>query len=219
MKPVKKIVIYGDSISTEEFGDGAYIPYLKETYRAEIVNYAVGGSGLSYATPENAASILEQEENIPVDADLIIFWHGTNDWYWGSPLGSLEDRTSDTFYGAIRQAITRIRKRAPEAALVWCTPIYRVQCPEGCEKEGAAYEMKNQEGYTLLDYYNALKTASALYGFPLVDLRLYAGIHEGNHQIYLADGIHPNRKGYERIWRVMEKGISGALFFGGFRVF
>lgn len=111
MKKVKKIVIYGDSLSTGTHGEGGYEGFLKKTFQAEIVNYAVGSSGLSFASPNNAASILIEPQNIPEDADVVFMWHGTNDWYWGCPIGNIKDETPDTFYGAIKTAVRCIRKK------------------------------------------------------------------------------------------------------------
>lgn len=218
MRKVKKIVIYGDSISTGTHGEGAYLPYLEETYGAELVNYAVGGSGLCCASPDNGVSILEGEGTIPEDADLIILWHGSNDWYWGSPMGELEDKGGETFLGAIGKAVRRIREKAPEAALLFCTPIYRFERPDGGSHPGRAYEMKNKLGYTLTDYCEALRTASVYHGFPLADMRRYAGIHEGNQEEYLEDRVHPNGKGYERIWRVMKRKLDEVLYYAGYGI-
>lgn len=211
MRGIKKIVIYGDSISTGTHGEGAYLHQLQEKFGAEIVNYAVGSSGISYATPGNTATILEDENNIPRDADLVLMWHGSNEWYWGSPIGTLSDQTAHTYLGAIAQAVTRIRKRAPEAELVWLTPIYRYEKPDQGAYAGGAYETPNKIGLTLYDYYRALEAASIRHGFPLIDIRRGCGIHEGNQERYLEDRVHPNKAGYARIWRVLERGLAEIL--------
>ena len=48
-------------------------------------------------TPNSLISLLENQENLPKDADLIIIWHGTNDWYWGAPLGDIDSLDDSTF--------------------------------------------------------------------------------------------------------------------------
>ena len=218
MKRVKKIVIYGDSLSTGTHGEGAYLKQLEETYGAEVVNYAVGSSGMSSATPNNASEILEKDGNIPEDADLVILWHGSNDWYWGSPIGELEDQGTDTFLGAVGNAVRRIRAKLPEAALIWFTPIYRFERPDGGAAAGRAYETKNKQGCTMMEYYEALCRASVYHGFPLGDMRRCVGIHESNQEDFLEDKVHPNRKGYERIWRVMKKNLDEILYYAGYEV-
>lgn len=208
MSSIKKIVIYGDSISTTEFGNGGYARYLKEKFNAEVINYAVSASGLSLLTPDNTLSTLEKDECLHEDADLIIMWHGSNEWYWGSEIGTLGEKNGETFLGAIDRAMERIRSKSPNAFLFWLTPIYRYQAPDGCEQEGKAYETKNKAGYTMMDYYCALQEASIYYGFSLIDVRVLSGIHEGNSEKYLGDHVHPTEEGYKRIWKVMEREIT-----------
>lgn len=218
MKKVKKIVIYGDSISTGTHGEGGYEGFLKETFQAETVNYAVGSSGLSLGAPDNAVSILMDSRNIPEDADVIFMWHGTNDWYWGCPVGKMQDETPDTFCGAIRVAVHCIRKKASDAVLVWATPIFRLEKPDGTEKEGIAYETENRAGFTMEAYYEAVMRASVYYGFPVIDMRKFCGIHEENHELYLEDKVHPNKAGYEKIKRVLERGMKELLYYAGYEV-
>lgn len=207
MVPVKKIIIYGDSISTTEYGGGGYEAYLRERFDAEVINYSVSASGLSLGTPNNTLSILEKDENLHADADIIILWHGTNEWYWGSEIGRLGSKDRNTFLGALDRAVERIREKSPDAVLFMLTPIYRYQAPDGREQAGRAYETENKAGYTLMDYYNAIREASVYYGFPVIDTRVLAGIHEGNHEKYLKDDVHPNDEGYRRIWKVIEREI------------
>lgn len=212
MREPKKIVIYGDSISTVLHGGGGYEGYLKKRFSAEVINYAVSASGLALTTPDNTASLLTDGKNIPKDADLIIMWHGTNDWYWGSPVGTLEDRNSETFLGAVGEAVRRIRAKAPDAAFIWLTPVYRYEIPDQGNAPGNAYETKNKEGFTMTDYHRAIMEASVCYGFQVLDLHRECGIHEFNHYRYLEDGVHPNRAGYERIIQVMERGLEKVLW-------
>lgn len=218
MKKVSKIVIYGDSISTINHGNGGYEGALREAYGAEIVNYAVGSSGLAYTTPNNTAQILENPEHIPGDADVILLWHGTNDWYWGSPVGRLGDTEPDTFYGAVNKAVSSIRRCAPEAVLVWITPIYRFEKGDGVPEAGRAYETKNKAGNTMEAYYQAIMQASVRYGFPVIDMRRLCGIHEGNQELYLEDQVHPNQAGYERISRVLKRGLDALLYDSGYEI-
>lgn len=216
VKKIRKIVIYGDSISTINHGEGGYETYLKEAFKAEVVNYAIGSSGLSNTTPNNTATILKKPINIPKDSDLIIMWHGSNDWYWGSPIGILEDRQSDTFLGAVADAVGRIREAAPGAVLVWLTPIYRYEKPYEGQTAGRAYELKNKCGNTLGDYYHGLQLASVYHGFSLLDMRILAGIHEGNQNLYLEDCVHPNKAGYEKIQRILIKKLGEILYYEGY---
>ena len=134
---------------------------------------------------------------------MILVWYGTNDWYWGSPIGELEDCGNGTFLGAVRTVVGEIRRKAPQAVFVWVTPLYRYQKSEGGALEGRAYETGNKTGNTLGDYWQAIWNASIYYGFPLIDMRRLSGIHEGNQEFYLEDRVHPNKAGYVRISGVL----------------
>lgn len=216
MKKVKKIVIYGDSISTVNHGDGGYEGYLRDRFAGEVINYAIGSSGLTLHTPDNTAAILADSRHIPADADLIIMWHGSNDWYWGSPIGTLKDEDSHTFLGAVGEGVRRIRQAAPNAVLVWLTPIYRYEAPDQKTDPGNAYETENKIGNTMMEYYHGLELASVRHGFPLIDIRRYCGIHEVNQELYLEDRVHPCKAGYERIWKVMERELVKLLSDAGY---
>ncbi len=207
-RDIKKIAIYGDSISTTSHGDGGYEGILKKSLCLDhIYNYAVSGSGLSLHTPNSMASIV-QGDNIPEDVQLILIWHGTNDWYWGTELGSPMDKEANTFWGAISFVLHRLRSKLPTAKIAWATPIYRKEAPEGSNTSGNAYQSQNAVGHTLLDYYEALEKASKIFGFYLLDMRRLSNIHGENAHLYLEDEAHPNRAGYELIHEVLYKEIK-----------
>ncbi|GLC82258.1 hypothetical protein LBYZC6_43720 [Lacrimispora brassicae] len=200
---MKKLVIYGDSISTINHGKGGYEGMLKQALAlAEISNFSIGSSGLTRVTPKCMLEVLEQQQ-IPEDADLFLIWHGSNDWYWGS---SMEE-----FSAAIRIAVDRLRAAAPGALLAWVTPIYRLEQPAGIAKVGEAYDLPNKVGCTMLDYYEELEHSAIKLGFPLIDMRRLCGIHRDNAQMYLEDKVHPNHDGYVRIGAVLEREIRRIL--------
>lgn len=200
---MKKLVIYGDSISTVNHGQGGYEGLIKEALcTAEVCNFSVGSSGLAKATPGNMLEVLEQHP-IPEDAELFLIWHGSNDWYWGS---SLEE-----FSAAVRIVVDKLRTAAPGALLAWATPIYRFEKPDGVAQEGEAYDLPNKKGYTMLDYYEELERSSKKLGFFLIDIRRMCGIHRNNAELYLEDRIHPNHEGYVKIAAVMSREIKRIL--------
>lgn len=67
-------------------------------------------------------------------------------------------------------------------------------------------------------YYEAVMRASVYYGFPVIDMRKFCGIHEENHELYLEDKVHPNKAGYEKIKRVLERGMKELLDYAGYEV-
>ena len=138
-------------------------------------------------------------------ADLIVLWHGTNDWYWGAPLGAPKDTCPETYCGALRQAVAALRCISPRANIVSMTPLPRWQEPDGIPASPApraGYFVRNRAGHTLAEYEAALLSCSRELCFPVIDLRTLMNLHPGNASLYLKDGIHPNRRGYEVLTRI-----------------
>ncbi len=207
MRKIDKLFIYGDSISTGTHGGGGYEPALLAALQPGYIgNFSVGSSGLSRRTPRGMLEILDEQERRGLSkeegADIVLIWHGSNDWYWGTPLGTPADKTEDTFYGCIHQVIGRVRRRNPQASILWATPLFRWECPCEGSGPGPAYELANRAGATLLAYNEAIGRSAEREGFVLVPMRQLAGIHEGNEARYLEDHVHPCRAGYERIEKI-----------------
>lgn len=216
MRKINKLFIYGDSLSTGTHGEGGYEPALAAALRpGRIGNFSVGSSGLSRRTPRGMLEVLDgQEERGLLEeegADVVLIWHGSNDWYWGTPLGEAADATEETFYGCIHQAVGRVRKRNPEALLLWATPLFRWERPFQGTEPGPAYELPNRAGATMLAYNEAVCRSAEREGFLLVPMRQLAGIHAENESRYLEDHVHPNRAGYERIEKIWIGWIRQAL--------
>lgn len=207
-----KLAIYGDSLSTGTHGEGGYEAMLKGSLGLlETFNLSVGSSSLSKGSPGCMADLLE-EGRLPETCDIILVWHGSNDWYWGVPSGKQGDTEPSTFYGAISYAINTLRKEFPKARIIWVNPIYRMERPDGGEKAGDAFETPNKTGSTLLDYSLAIERASLLHGFPVIDMRRLSGIHAYNAGYYLEDGVHPNKNGYVLIHSILDSEIRRLIF-------
>lgn len=197
-------VIYGDSISTTEYGEGGYQSLLQSELGIEkIYNHAVSGSALSENTPDNLVSILQDTSNLHSDAELVIIWHGTNDWYWGVPLGKPGSKNLSEFFGAAEFAIETIRKSSPKADIIWLTPMYRFQEPFNCNIAAEAWENKNKAGFTQAQYAEAIIYLSKKYCFPVLDMRTLTNFNKYNADRYLPDNVHPSREGYMRISKII----------------
>jgi len=199
---MKSLLIYGDSISSGIHGKNAYLSYLERTLHCFIINRSIGSSGLTWRTPR---SMLEQLENfIDEHVDIILIWHGTNDWYWGVPM--------DVFIDGINEAITTLQKRNPLALITWCGPIYRFEAPNGTITKGSAFSNKNKSGLTLYDYTQAIKETSEKLHFTYINMDELAQIHQWNEQVFLEDHVHPNADGYVRIGRILSTTLQNLWF-------
>lgn len=209
---IKTAVIYGDSISTTEFGGGGYQSQLQELLQIPtLYNYAISGSGLSRCTPDNLITLLDRGNTIHPEADLIIIWIGTNDWYWGTPIES-SSSNPHTFQSDLELVISHLQKECPKAHIVYLTPLFRYQAPDQCEIVGPAYTTSNRVGATLQSYNDIIWKMSQKYCFTLVDMRCLTHFHLHNAPTYLPDLIHPSKEGYEKIAHILVRAIDHIFF-------
>jgi lysophospholipase L1-like esterase len=210
---IKTAVIYGDSISTKDFGEGGYENQIKEKLGIEMIyNHAISSSGLSSTTPFNMIGLLDNFDNIHPEADLIIIWHGTNDWYWNAPLVSSESDTS-SFSSDLETVIKILQEKCSRANIVFLTPLFRYQAADKCEMAGDAYTNTNYIGYTLNDYYEVIVESSKKLGFTVIDMRTLTNFHYYNTDRYMHDYVHPSKEGYNKIADILAKQIKNIFFF------
>lgn len=206
MRPINELWIYGDSLSTGTHGKNAYLDGLRARLSIRhITNYSVGSSGLTRFTPDCMASIVDRQmkEGFPAEAgrpDIILVWHGTNDWYWGSPL-DLYGREIDRITGLLRSF-------APDALLLWPNAVFRLEKPDGGERVADAFSNPNRNGDTLLDFMGILESHGARQHFPVIEMGQSVNIHRYNETLYLEDHVHPNEEGYRKITNVLAREIE-----------
>ena len=209
----KIIHFLGDSI-TQGYGasepDKIYHQLIKQKYGlAEANNFGIGGTCLAdrytpLEIPEFNAHFVTRIEQMPLQADAIVVFGGTNDFGHGdAPMGSFGCKTNDTFWGALYTLSVDLINKYPTARIVFFTPLHRKTKPEPRFKG---------DGYWTLDQYaDAIRTNAAYFGFPVLDLRTESGIQPMVPVIaekFTTDGLHPNDAGYERIFRMVDRFIA-----------
>ena len=131
------------------------------------------------------------------DADGIVVFGGTNDFGHGdAPMGTPEDRTEDTFWGACHVLCEKLINRFPKAQIVFMSPLHR-------ENEENAYGSNKPEPVgTLYDYVEVIKTVTRRFAIPFLDMLQVSGltpIVPVYKALYMPDGLHPNDAGHEKI--------------------
>lgn len=202
----KKAVFLGDSI-TEGVGvsktENIYLNRLQVMGElAEVKNYGISGTRFArQKTPTEYAPSFDLDfcmraEELDADADIIVVFGSTNDFGHGDALiGTPEDRTPDTFWGACHYLMNRLLERFPGKAIVFMTPLHR--CDEDCPK-GIPTGLDTP--VTLDTYNEILKTVAAWYAIPVLDMRTQCYIQpRAPHiaQAFCPDGLHPNDAGHE----------------------
>lgn len=201
----KKVNFLGDSI-TDCVGpscmENLYHGVLKRNENlAEVRNYGICGSRIArqsnYLVEGKEFAFVDRFYKMDDDADIVVVFGGTNDFGHGdAPLGTMDDRTTDTFYGACHLLMDGLINKYPTATIVFMTPIQR----------SAEIDVNrvhpSRLNATLLDYCNIIKEVAAYYSIPVLDLYATAGIHpinEKNRELFCPDGLHPNDAGNELI--------------------
>lgn len=206
---LQKLVIFGDSISTTQIGDGGYQAFLQPLLPGvTILNHAVAESGAASGTPNPVLQVLQRQSGDLAGAGAVILWHGTNDWYWGSPLGTPGRPDPSTYLGALELAGREIFRLAPQATLLFATPLFRWQAPDGGTTPGDARRLPNRQGLTLQAYDQAVRTAAARLGAVLVQTGAQSGFGPDTLAQYQPDGVHPNRAGCARLAKIFWQALQ-----------
>lgn len=97
-------------------GKNAVYPYIIGNRQSmDIVNLAVGGMTMCCidGTRQNSFTYNEYYKQIPLDSDYITFKFGINDNNYSSPIGTIDDNTIETFYGAWNVVLDWITENFP----------------------------------------------------------------------------------------------------------
>jgi len=199
----KKAVFLGDSITQGVGTTCAEAIYLNRlavmAELSEVKNYGISGTRIARqkATSDNTSfdnDYCTRVEELDEDADIIVVFGGTNDFGHGdAPLGTPDDRTPETFWGACHYLMNRLTERFYDRTIVFMTALHRrnEDDPHGDNKPEAVG--------TLEDYMEILKKVAAWYAIPVLDLYATSRIQPRVpilREKYCPDGLHPNDDGH-----------------------
>ena len=173
----KKMVVMGDSLTAGAYREDSPIWYQALAAGIGITDaYGSGVSGSAISTTSfygtNYQPMVLRYENLPSDGDLYIIFGGTNDYTLSSPLGTIEDVTDVSFYGALDVMIKGLKAKVPNASIVFLTPFNRYgygQTRVGKINLITPYTL-NDEGHNLYDYRKAILDKCEQYSVPVIDV-------------------------------------------------
>lgn len=107
---------------------------LSERTGAVCVGFGIGGTRIArqiYPDPADAVAFLQLHTRVSQmdkDADIVVMFGGTNDFGNGeaTPIGNINDRTDESFYGGLHILCDKVINRYPAAQLVFLTPTHRL---------------------------------------------------------------------------------------------
>lgn len=191
----KKINFLGDSI-TEGVGttcaDNIYLNVIKrECKLAEARNYGISGTRIARQQDEEnyGNPYCDRYKTMDDDADVVVVFGGTNDYGHGrAPIGSFDDRTPDTYYGAWHVLLSGLIEKYTDATIVVMTPLHREGETVPSPGNGKPFEI----------YVDIVKEVARYYSIPVLDLWSVSGIQPCVPAIkdrYCPDGLHPSDAG------------------------
>ena len=195
-----KIHFLGDSITAgywAETTETSYVGRFQAQYPNAIIrNYGVCGSCISNKCVWDSEDMRTRAKRMETDADLIVIFGGTNDFHCMTPLGTPEERSADTFFGAYNLLLDDLVERYPNTKIVLCTilPRFDETWPERDGRVRVA---------PLSDYVAIVKQIGQLRNLPVVDLFSIEDLREpipGEKSPLTKDGLHPLDAGHALIF-------------------
>lgn len=197
----------GDSI-TEGVGattnERCYVSRVGELLDATVYNCGISGTRIAkrkgFYNHRFDMDFGRRVEDMPVPADYIFVFGGTNDYGHGTaPIGTIDDNTVWTFCGAVNCLIDKLEKVISHDKIVFIVPCKRV----GWENK-APYTEGN-----LKDFVDALIAILNKRNVKYIDLwNVFEDFSENG---YFVDGLHPNDKGHEKIAQMIAEFIKNDI--------
>ncbi|MBQ5687253.1 MAG: SGNH/GDSL hydrolase family protein [Ruminococcus sp.] len=189
----KKMSCFGDSYTSQE----GWQPKTKEILGlASYSNVAIYGGVLT----TGYAGI----QNVDTDSNILTILYGTNDYSNNMPLGTIEDDATSptTFYGALKYVFEWVSTNLPKCLIVPMTHTQRWASAKDLEfiannGYGTGGQPKNNLGYSLLDYANAIIDVANRYGYKVLDFNRFGQVNKNNEgSFYGSDHLHPSATSY-----------------------
>ena len=211
----KKINFLGDSI-TEGAGssciENRFTDLIAKNTGAVCLNYGIGGTRIAEQLIPSAEANWDKTfgsrvAEMDANADYIIVFGGTNDFGHGdAPLGTMYDRTTKTFYGALHLLYISLIEKYPTAKIGIITPLHR------CNEDNMRGDgNKAQDVATLKTYVEIIREVAEYYSLPVLDLFKDSGLQPKIpviQEMYMPDGLHPNDAGYKILAEKITKFIK-----------
>lgn len=187
----KKLAFLGDSITYGVCLDdlkNSYFNRIIGSYRwSEIHNHSLKGSRIGYFIGQEnlGTSFVDRYPQMPDNMDVVIVFGGTNDFgICNDPIGTPQDNTPHTFYGALNVLIKGLKNKNPGAYIIFLTPLHRRNENTPNQYTGALF----------IEYIQAIRDRARVHEIHLVDLYEAESLQptEGYYETLIYhDGIHP----------------------------
>ena len=168
-------------------------------------NYGIGGTRLAHQsapseTPRYDLCFCGRAYLLEKSADLIVVYGGVNDYIHGDAyFGKMEDRTPETFCGAVYFLMNFLKTNYEGKKIVFMTPAH-MHFKGISDKFPTGRPMKKPDAQPLSAYVEVIKARGEELGIPVLDLFEKLPIdpnNESDREKYTVDGLHFNDVGHE----------------------
>ena len=168
-------------------------------------NYGIGGTRLAHQsapseTPRYDLCFCGRAYLLEKSADLIVVYGGVNDYIHGDAyFGKMEDRTPETFCGAVYFLMNFLKTNYEGKQIVFMTPAH-MHFRGISDKFPTGRPMKKPDAQPLSAYVDVIKARGKELGIPVLDLFEKLPIdpnNESDREKYTVDGLHFNDDGHE----------------------
>lgn len=168
-------------------------------------NYGIGGTRLAHQsapseTPRYDLCFCGRAYLLDKSADLIVVYGGVNDYIHGDAyFGKMEDRTPETFCGAVYFLMNFLKTNYEGKKIVFMTPAH-MHFRGISDKCLTGRPMKKPDSQPLSAYVEVIKARGKELGIPVLDLFEKLPIdpnNESDREKYTVDGLHFNDDGHE----------------------
>lgn len=166
-----------------------------------------GGMNLSLDCVSGRQLAAFPSNRLDEQCDVICVFGGTNDFNSAYSLGTIDDTTSETFYGAVYKLATELMTNYPKAQIVFITPLS--SAPEYNSADNPKwYEFPSMGGHSIRDYVDAILEVCGYLHIPVVDLFRNSGLNYNYDDhvspYFVSDKLHLTSRGQEAISYVIE---------------
>lgn len=196
-----------DSLGAGTFYFTRWYEYARSlTYIKTVYNYGFGGTCISPVVSGDDSfynrmkTMYAEHPNV----SIVFILGGTNDYNYNVQLGSIEDETTDTFYGTLNKMCEYLKNEYYHTTTVFCTPIMRVSPSNGKTETIPANNQTNSNGNTLEEFANAMIEVCHKWSLPCFDAYHNSGIcpqskTSKNYVWFMNDGIHMKQNGHRQL--------------------
>ena len=194
------IVYFGDSILDYVVGTHSVSGCVSGFSGAGALDCSVGGTPASGAFSEIVSRFLAGEEaiahgNLSIqevlssDKTLVfVLNYGLNDYFSGHPIDGTSPDDVDSYTGALRYGITKLKSAFPDCTILLMAPTFTNSSPTGTA-------LINESVAPLTDYVDAAISVAAEMDVYCLDNYHTLGLDQSTLELYTADGIHLNEYG------------------------